>query len=246
MRIAIVGATSVIAQECASLWARLDCVELILIGRSKSRLEKTVAYLRLANPEAKIQVMDADLIAPISIQKTVDELFEGGSISIALIAQGSMPIQKSCQNDLHSCYESFNINAASPIMYAETFAKHMELAGSGTIAVIGSISGDRGRKSNYIYGSAKGMVTRYVEGLQHRFANSNINVILIKPGPTDTPMTAYLEKKYLRLESPKKIAKIIVSGISNKQKIIYAPKRWRAIMWVVQHIPRFIFNKLDL
>jgi decaprenylphospho-beta-D-erythro-pentofuranosid-2-ulose 2-reductase len=105
----------------------------------------------------------------------------------------------------------------------------MEERNQGTLAIIGSVAGDRGKKSNYVYGAAKGLLARYVQGLQHRFAKSNVKIVLIKPGPTDTPMTAEMKAKGVKMASAEVVAQIIVVGINQGEAIIYAPKKWGAI-----------------
>jgi decaprenylphospho-beta-D-erythro-pentofuranosid-2-ulose 2-reductase len=90
--------------------------------------------------------------------------------------------------------------------------------------VIGSVAGDQGRKSNYVYGAAKGMVTRYVHGLQHRLANSKVKVVLIKPGPTDTPMTAHLKQYGAKLADVDRVAKEIVRGTENGSGLCTHPR----------------------
>jgi len=141
------------------------------------------------------------------------------------------------------------VNAISPVLYAEAFAKHMGRLNHGTLAVIGSVAGDRGRRSNYIYGAAKGMVTRYVQGLQHRFAGitgNRVKVVLIKPGPTDTPMTAQFKAKGMKLASVEEVSAGIVAGIAGGKSVVYVPGKWRLIMTIIQHIPAFVFNKLNI
>jgi short-subunit dehydrogenase len=122
----------------------------------------------------------------------------------------------------------------------------MEKAGSGVIGIIGSVAGDRGRKSNYVYGAAKGLVTRYAQGMQHRFAGSGVSVVLIKPGPTDTPMTAQMKAKGVKLASVEGVAQNIVDGMARRQAIVYAPGQWRLIMLVIRLLPSFIFNKMNI
>jgi hypothetical protein len=122
----------------------------------------------------------------------------------------------------------------------------MQQAGGGTLALIGSVAGDRGRKSNYTYGAAKGMVARYVQGLQHRLAATNVKVVLIKPGPTETPMTAKLSSQGLSMAAVEEVARIIVSGIDAGKPVIYAPAKWGLIMMIIRHLPRFVFNKMNI
>ena len=242
-RIAIVGATSAIAEQCARQWAKQGPVELLLIGRNQKRLEIVAADLQVRSPTTEIEVVEANFIDPEAIQITVASLFKNGSIDIALIAHGSLPEQIDCQNNLTLCRETLEVNGISPSLYAEAFAGHMGKLNKGTIALIGSVAGDRGRKSNYVYGAAKGMVTRYAQGLQHRFAGTSVHVTLVKPGPTDTPMTARMKGKFA---SSEEVAKIITLGIEAKKEVIYAPAKWCLIMMVIRHLPSFVFNKLNI
>ena len=122
----------------------------------------------------------------------------------------------------------------------------MVRAGHGTLGVIGSVAGDRGRKSNYVYGAGKGLVARYAQGLQHRLAGTGVTVTLIKPGPTRTPMTAHLGDSGPSLADVAKVAATIVSGMEKRRNVVYAPRRWWVIMMIIRHLPRFIFNKMDI
>ena len=165
---------------------------------------------------------------------------------IVLIAHGSLPDQQACQQDLELCDDALAVNGVSPALFAEAFAGPMQQANRGTVAIIGSVAGDRGRKSNYVYGAAKGLVTRYAQGLQHRLAGTNVKVVLIKPGPTDTPMTAQLKGKGAKLASVGDVARMIVKGIAQGKPDVYAPGKWALIMMVIRHLPRFVFNKMDI
>ena len=244
-RIAIVGATSSIAEHCARIWAQQGLVELILIGRDQIKLEVVKADLLVRSPNTTIEIVVADFLNPTAIQTIVDSLFASNPIDVALIAHGTLPEQAECQNDLNLNYNTLEINGISPALYAEAFAQYMAKMNHGSIAIIGSVAGDRGRKSNYVYGAAKGLVTRYAQGLQHRFAGTEVHITLIKPGPTNTPMTAVM-KGSEKFASPEEVAKIIVSGIESKKSVIYAPKKWWVIMMVIRHLPNFIFNKMNI
>ncbi len=122
----------------------------------------------------------------------------------------------------------------------------MEKRNYGALALIGSVAGDRGRKSNYVYGAAKGLVTRYAEGLQHRLAKTDVKVILIKPGPTETPMTAALSQQKVKLARVEDVAAQIVKGIKAGKSVIYAPPKWWLIMLILRHLPSGIFNRLEI
>jgi short-subunit dehydrogenase len=121
----------------------------------------------------------------------------------------------------------------------------MEPRGQGTIAVISSVAGDRGRQSNYVYGAAKGMVTRFLQGLRNRLARKGVQVLTIKPGFVDTPMTAAFPKGLLWAK-PESVAQGIVAAVDRKKDVVYLPGFWCLIMMIIRHIPEFIFKKLSL
>lgn len=221
-------------------------MDLTLVGRDLGRLERVAADLRVRSPQSDIRTVQAGFLDPTGIQATVDGIVDEGLVDIVLIAHGSLPIQADCENDLQVCGESLAINAMSPVLYAEAFARHMAQADHGTIALIGSVAGDRGRKSNYVYGSAKALLTRYAQGMQHRFAGTGVKVVLIKPGPTDTPMTAHLAGHGAKLASADAVAGQIVEAIESGKAVLYTPGKWRLIMLVIQHLPAWIFNKLNI
>lgn len=173
-RIVIIGATSAIAEHCARLWVKNTGVDLTLVGRDLEKTERVAADLRVRSPHSDIRVLEADFIAPLTIQQLVDRIVAEGIVNIVLIAHGSLPDQAVCQQDLTECNEALTVNGISPVLFAEAFAWHMQKANQGTLAIISSVAGDRGRKSNYVYGAAKGLVTRYAQGLQHRLANAGV------------------------------------------------------------------------
>jgi len=245
-RIVIVGATSAIAEHCARLWLEKQPADLTLVGRDAQRIKRVATDLKVRSPESEIRTVQAEFLDPEAIKVTVENIVQSGDVDVVLIAHGSLPDQADCQDDLTACREALDVNGVSPVLYAEAFAKRMAKANHGTIALIGSVAGDRGRKSNYVYGAAKGLVTRYAQGLQHRFAGSGVKVVLIKPGPTDTPMTAHLKGKGAKLASVESVAKQIVEGVEAGKPVIYAPGKWWLIMMVIRHLPAFVFNKMNI
>ena len=245
-RIVIIGATSAIAEHCARLWLAKQQAELTLLGRDARRIERVATDLKVRSPQSEIRVVQAEFLDPEAINTTVLDIVKSGRVDIVLIAHGSLPEQSECQSDLQSCCDALEINGVSPVLYAEAFAKEMEKSNHGTIALIGSVAGDRGRKSNYVYGAAKGLVTRYAQGLQHRFASSGVKVVLIKPGPTATPMTVHLKEKGAKLAPVEGVAKQIVEGVEAGKPVIYAPGKWWLVMMIIRHLPAFVFNKMNI
>ncbi len=245
-RIVIIGATSAIAEHCARIWVHGQAVDLTLVGRDLARTERVATDLKVRSPNSVFRVLKADFLDPVAIQTFIESIFDQGPVDTVLIAHGNLPDQFSCQEDLITCKEALEVNGISPVIYAEGFATLMANTGCGTLALIGSVAGDRGRKSNYVYGAAKGLVARYAQGLQHRFACTGIKVVLIKPGPTDTPMTAHMKGQGGKLASVEGVAAKIVDSIQRGHATVYVPGKWQLIMWVIRHLPSLIFNKLNI
>ena len=245
-RIVIIGATSAMATHCARLWAEGQAADFTLLGRDAERLDRVATDLRARSQGVLVTTVVADFLGAENIARTVDAIVGVGPVDIVLIAHGSLGDQAISQNDLAQCKSELEVNGISPVLFAEAFAGHMERAGRGTLALIGSVAGDRGRKSNYVYGAAKGLVARYAQGLQHRFAGTSVKVVLIKPGPTDTPMTSRLKAHGAKMAPVEDVARGIVAAIDRGRPVAYMPPVWRVIMMVIRHLPAVVFNKLNI
>lgn len=243
--IVIIGATSLIAEHCARLWVS-EPVRLTLVGRDGERLARLAGDLQVRSPQSEVHTLTADFLKSSAIDTLVADLDKGGPVDIALIAHGMLPEQAACQNDLALVDAAIAVNGVSPCLFAEAFAQYMAVRNKGTIAVIGSVAGDRGRRSNYVYGASKALVEGYLQGMQHRFAGTGVRAVLIKPGPTRTPMTAGMADAGMRFADPAQVAADIVRGVAAGQRTVYTPGRWRWIMLVIRHLPAFIFNKLNI
>lgn len=244
-RIVIVGATSSIAEHCARLWAERAPSDFVLVVRDAGRAEPIAADLRVRGATA-VRVVGGGFDTPSAIGETVARACEDRVPDVVLVAHGNLPDQARCQEDLAACAEALEVNGVSPALFAEAFAQRLFARGSGTLVVIGSVAGDRGRRSNYAYGAAKGLVTRYVQGLQHRAAGTAVRVVLVKPGPTATPMTRHLADRGARLASVESVAATIVAGADAGRPTVYAPAKWALIMMVIRHLPRIVFDRMNV
>jgi len=245
-KIVIVGATSAMAEHCARLWVTESPKNMVLLARDLQKAERVAQDLRVRSSQSSITVQAIDFADPEQIQTWADQVCSAGVPDIVLIAHGTLPDQAACQQDLALSQSVLQINGISPVLFAEGFVGQMEKANHGKLAIIGSVAGDRGRKSNYVYGAAKGLVTRYAQGLQHRLANTQVKIILIKPGPTATPMTAHMSGKGQKMADVGSVAQVVVQSVANSSPVVFAPANWSLIMMVIRHLPRFIFNKMDI
>jgi len=241
MRIVVISATSAIARACVMQWASSGSHEFLLVGRSQARLKATESDLAIRFPNSKFSSLELDFDSSAEVQKLVDSLAKK-PVDLALVAQGSLTEQARASADLGYLKQQLELNGISAALFAEGLAGLFERQGFGTLGVIGSVAGDRGRAYNYSYGSSKAFLETYSQGLQQRFAKTKVRVSLIKPGPTATPMTATHKGK---LANPVDVAKDIVAGLAKGRRTIHAPKLWRLIMFVVRAIPFFIFKRLN-
>lgn len=245
-RIVIFGATSAIAGACARRWNALGA-NLFLVGRDTSRLETLAEDLRVRGGGSKVAVASADL-ADTSGHDALFDAAEAalGGIDVVLMAHGTLPDQATCEASLDSTMEAIQVNALSYVSLLTLAANRLEAKGDGVICAISSVAGDRGRKSNYVYGAAKGMVSLFLGGLRNRLADKGVAVITIKPGFVDTPMTASFDKGGLLWASADTVAKGIVSAVKRRADVVYLPGFWWLIMFIIRHIPERIFKRLSL
>ena len=166
-----------------------------------------------------------------------------GQIDLVLIAYGVLPDQQTVQDDVESVLDSLNVNFSSTVSLLTRLATIFEKQKSGTIAVITSVAADRGRKTLYVYGAAKAGLSSFTDGLRGRLHSHGVQVLNIKPGVIDTPMTAHL-KKGLMASTPEKVAADVHKAVRKGRDILYTPPRWWAIMFIIRHIPERIFKKL--
>jgi short-subunit dehydrogenase len=218
---------------------------MMLWGRSPERLEAIASDLKVRSvPEVKTRAFDFN---ELSAHKAAfdDSVQQLGEIDLAIIAHGTLGDQKSCERDFNQTMAELNSNCVSTLSFLTMIANYFEPRKSGCIVAISSVAGDRGRQSNYVYGTAKAAVTTFLQGLRNRLNKSNVRVITVKPGFVDTPMTSHVRKKFL-FASPEKVADDVVDAMSYGRPVVYTPWFWRYIMGMIRLIPEPIFCRLRL
>ena len=243
LNIVIVGASSAMAKEVARAYCKSES-RYFLVGRNNKTLDPIRADL-LARGASDV------LTKPLAVddyEGHIDLANESlkllGKVDLLLIAHGALPNQSDIENDFKKVEELLSINYTSYISYLTAFSSIFEKQGSGTMAVFTSVAGDRGRKSNYVYGSFKAGVQTFLEGLRARMSRVGVSVLDIRPGFVDTPMTASIEKGFLFV-GPEKVAEDIVKAVRKKKSVLYTPFFWKYIMLIIKSIPKKIFNKLN-
>jgi decaprenylphospho-beta-D-erythro-pentofuranosid-2-ulose 2-reductase len=244
-KVLIIGATSAIAMACARLWAQ-EGAEFFLVGRNIERLGQSAADLTPRHA-SRVHIHSLDLNDFAGHAKMIESCFDAlGTVDIVLVAHGTLPDQKACEQDVDLALTEFSSNGLSLIALLTLLANRMEAQRHGTIAVISSVAGDRGRASNYLYGTAKAAVTTFCEGLRARLFRSGVHVMTIKPGFVDTPMTKGLRMPAVLLATPERVARDIKRGIERASGTMYTPRFWALIMFVIKSIPGSAFKRLKL
>lgn len=244
LRILIVGATSAIAEAVARLYAA-QAAQLYLLARDPQRCEAIAQDLDVRGAaETRAAVLDVlDFAAHVPAIETAWAAFDG--FDVVLIAHGTLPKQDACDGDSDLAIREFTVNGTATIALANRVIQKLEAHGSGTLAVISSVAGDRGRASNYLYGAAKAAVSAYCSGARQRLNARGVNVLTIKPGFVDTPMTAAFKKGAL-WAGPERIAIGIVNAIDRRRSVAYLPKFWWGVMAIIRGIPEFAFRRIRL
>ena len=241
--VVIVGATSAIAEAAGRRWADRGAT-LHLLARDERRLSSVADDLRVRGAAAvAVQPFEADDLP--THEKLIDAAFDDGPVDVVLVAFGTLPDQERCEADVAEALRQVHTNAVATTSVALHAARRLEGQRRGTLAVITSVAGDRGRRSNYVYGAAKKMVSTLLDGLRLRLAPAGVSVLDVRPGFVDTPMTADFDKGLLWAK-PEAVAERIVESIDRGRDRVYAPAFWRPIMLVVRSLPAAVMRRLPL
>jgi len=242
-RIIILGALSAMAEAAARRWAEAGA-RLLLAGRDAGKLEDVAADLRTRGAEAETWTGDLVTVdARAALAEMVDRL---DGVDIVLVAYGVLGEQTLAEHDPAEAERILATNFTSAGAWCLAAADLLEKQDHGTLLVIGSVAGDRGRQSNYVYGAAKGGLGILVQGIAHRLTKGRARAVLIKPGLVDTPMTTAFAKGPLWAKPDAIAAAIVKAGDGGGGPIVYAPGFWRLVMLIIRSVPSFIFHKTSL
>lgn len=240
--ILILGAASNIAMATARRFAR-EGYNIYLASRNLEELKKEAAHLHV-----KYQIQVKTIYFDALDFETHEEFYFSlePKIAGAVLAFGVLGDQKKAQSNFSEARNIIDVNYSGAVSILEIIAQDFEKRHEGFIVGISSVSGDRGRQSNYIYGSAKAGFSAYLSGLRHRLYNSGVHVMTVKPGFVATKMTAELELPEKLTAKPGEVAGKIFKGVQKSRNIIYVKPVWRLIMLIIIHLPEFIFKRTKL
>jgi short-subunit dehydrogenase len=242
-RIAIFGATSAIAQHVARQLAERE-TRFFLVARNPARLDAVAGDLRTRGAEVDVAAADLDVLedhAPLA--RRVDELL--GGVDVAIVAQGVLGDPEAYDVDGLAAARVIHTNLTAPVSLLTFVAERMAARRGGCIVGLSSVAGDRGRRSNSVYGASKAGFSEYLSGLRSRMLALGVHVVTVKPGPVDTPMTASMprDRPYA---SPEAVARDVVRAIDRRSDVVYTPWIWRFVMLAVKMIPERWFKRLNV
>ena len=242
----VLGATSAIANAFARRRAAVGG-RLVLVGRHAERLDAAAADLR-ARGASEVATLPTDLADMTGAEaRFTDMLAILGPPDELLVAYGVLGEQLAAEDSAEETRRIIDVNFTSAALWLQLAAKHLVADGRPcTLVVVGSVAGDRGRQSNYVYGAAKAGLDTFAEGLAHRLHRTAVKVVTVKPGFVDTPMTAHLDRSGPLWAKPEAIASAIDRAVAKGQRVVYTPWFWRPIMAAVRAAPRPLFYKTKL
>jgi decaprenylphospho-beta-D-erythro-pentofuranosid-2-ulose 2-reductase len=238
------GASAIAIAYCRRLARKGDA--FVLVGRRGDRLATIAADLKARGAREAVLVV-SDLSDMTACESRFLEFC--GRLSMpdqVLIAYGMLGDQQQAEEHADATRQIIDVNFTSVVLWLQMAAKHLSRDRPRSIIVISSVAGDRGRRSNYVYGAAKAGLNTFVEGLAHRLYGTSLHVLTVKPGMVDTPMTAHLERGTLLWATPEQIAGGIERAMHRKQSIAYLPRFWWPIMTIIRLLPRRIFFRTKL
>ena len=243
-KILVLGATSGIAEATCRIWAAQGA-SLFLVARNPEKLAAVAADLKVRGAsyvDTAVADLDDTDKHPELLAHAVNSLT---GMDIASLTHGILGDQTEAERDFNTAAQIIYTNFMAPVSLLTWLGNFCVQRHAGTLAVISSVAGDRGRKSNYLYGSSKAGLSAFLGGLRNRVDREGVTVLNIKPGPTKTAMTAGMPKsdKFADVDS---VAESIVSAIDKRKDVLYVPFQWQPIMFIIRNIPERIFKKLDL
>ena len=236
----VIGATSDIGRAIAHTMADGGCA-LQLAARDPARLEREARDIRVRKGAAvathHCDVLDED--GGVSLLDELDPLPDAAVCVVGLLGD-----QAEGQRDANAAGRVMRTNYIGPALLMGALAEHFERRGGGILVGVSSVAGDRGRASNYVYGSAKAGFTAFLSGLRGRLAASGVHVVTVKPGFVRTRMTDGMDLPARLTATPEEVAAAVVKAIRQRRDVVYVRRVWRPIMFVIRAIPERLFKRM--
>lgn len=240
----VLGATSAMATATAHALAHAG-YPLFLAGRDRDEVARLAADMRIRHG-VRVDFGAFDVLDTKAHPGFLDRVIETtGGLAGVLLAVGLLGDQPAAERDFGAAREIIETNYLGAVSILSRCADHLQSKGAGFIIALSSVAGDRGRQSNFVYGSAKAGLNTYLQGLRNRLHPSGVRVITVKPGFVDTAMTFGLPGMFL-VAQPQRVGQRIARAVQGRADVVYVPWFWRWIMWIIRGIPEAVFKRLKL
>lgn len=241
-RLLVLGATSDIGRATARSFASRGWT-IGLAGRDFSLLEREAADIT-SRYDVSVSCHQFDVLETDSFVNFVDSLSDLPDVVVSVI--GLLGDQTRAQSEVDHATIIMRSNYEGPALILGVFASRFLSRGSGTIVGVSSVAGERGRASNYVYGSAKAGLTAFLSGLRNRLARHGVHVICVKPGFVRTRMTVGLRLPALLTTEPMVVGAIILRAVERGSDVIYVTGIWRLLMAIIRAIPESVFKRMTI
>jgi NAD(P)-dependent dehydrogenase (short-subunit alcohol dehydrogenase family) len=243
VRVALLGGTKGIGRSLARAMAERGDA-LVLLGRRREDLERSARDLELRAGRGAVAVALCDLERPESFAPALEAAEQAlGGLDAVVVTAGAFATQDALEADTEAARRLLVVDFANTVAFCEHARKRLLARGGGTLCVFSSVAGERGRKPVVLYGAAKAGLTRYLEGLDHRFRSQGLRTVCVKPGFVKTSMTEGLTPPPFAGE-PDPVARIALRAIDRGTPVVYAPRVWGLIMFVIRSLPRFVMRRI--
>ncbi len=244
MRVVVFGATKGMGRALARLMAaRGD--RLFLLGRDADDLQRSANDLEIRGASGAVGFTPCDLLQPATFVAALDQAANTlGGLDAVILTAGMFAAQETLEADEQLRSTLLTADFTNTIQFCEQARQRLLAAGGGTLCVFSSVAGERGRKPVILYGAAKAGLSRYLEGLDHKFRARGLKVVAVKPGFVKTGMTAGLTPPPFAGE-PDAVARVVLKAIDRGRPEVYAPSIWRWIMLAIRNLPRAVMRRIE-
>jgi len=242
MKAVILGATQGMGRAVARLLAERGA-RLFLLGRDGEQLARSARDLEIRGAEGKVQIVRCDLLDTATFTPALDAATaELGAFDTVIVTSAMFATQEELEADPELAAKLLLADFTNTVVFCEEARRRLLAAGGGTLCVFSSVAGERGRKPVLLYGAAKAGLSRYLEGLDHKFRAEGLKTVCVKPGFIHTSMTAGLKPPPFAGQ-PSAVAPLVVRAIDRGTPEIYVPPAWRRVMWVIRNLPRRVMRR---
>jgi short-subunit dehydrogenase len=242
MNVVLLGATKGMGRALARGFAARG-ERLFLLGRDAADLDKSARDLEARGAPA-VATAACDLERPETFAPALDAAAAAlGRVDAVVVTAGIFATQDALEADLERARRVLTVDFTHTVLFCEHARQRLLAQGGGTLCVFSSVAGERGRKPVVLYGSAKAGLTRYLEGLDHKFHAQGLRVVCVKPGFVKTTMTAGLKTPPFAGE-PEDVARVVLRAIDRGTPVVYAPPVWGLVMAVIRRLPRTVMRRL--